>query len=81
MIIWVLTGFLIDFGWILGGFLSSGVRSWAYFLFFPRSGFRLVRWPLPLGRWPHSGDNVSCVFSFSRIKLADLGPEPAQHVT
>ena len=46
-----------------GGFFENPTIFGVFGLVFPSSGVRLVRWPLPLGRWPHSGDTVSCVFS------------------
>ena len=48
-----------------GGFFENPTIFGVFGLVFPSSGVRLVRWPLPLGRWPHSGDTVSCVFFFS----------------
>ena len=51
-----------------GGFFENPTIFDVFGLGFPSSGVRLVRWPLPLGRWPHSGDSVSCVF-FSPVKL------------
>ena len=45
-----------------GGFFENPTIFVVFGLVFPSSGVRLVRWPLPLGRWPHSGDTVSCVF-------------------
>ena len=50
-----------------GGFFENPTIFGVFGLVFPSSGVRLVRWPLPLGRWPHSGDTVSCVF-FPQIK-------------
>ena len=64
-------GFLMDFkfwGAAPGGFFENPTILDVFGLVFPSSGVRLVRRPLPLGRWPHSGDTVSCVF-FPPIKL------------
>ena len=46
-----------------GGFFENPTIFGVFGLGFPSSGVRLVCWPLPLGRWPHSGDTVSCFFS------------------
>ena len=51
-----------------GGFFENPAIFDVFGFGFPSFGVRLVRWPLPLGRWPHSGDTVSCVF-FSPVKL------------
>ena len=64
-------GFLMDFkfwGAAPGGFFENPAIFGVLGLVFPSSRVRLVRWPLPLGRWPHSGDTVSCVFFFPPIK-------------
>ena len=70
----IFNGFLMDFkfwGAAPGGFFENPTIFGVFGLVFPSSGVRLVRWPLPLGRWPHSGDTVSCVFFFvPQIKLA-----------
>ena len=58
--------FYIDFYLIFNGFLVLKLPpnnpQKTPQMIFTSSGVRLVRWPLPLGRWPHSGDSVSCVF-------------------
>ena len=54
-----------------GGFSENPTIFGVFGLVFPSSGVRLVRWPLPLGRWPHSGDTVSCVFFSNKNEHSD----------
>ena len=71
---WIFDGFLMGFkfwGAAPGGFFENPTIFGVFGLGFPSSGVWLVRWPLPLGRWPHSGDTVSCVFLFVPRKKKD----------